>query len=64
MLSVGEQFVSFDDLSKRVLEFQKSSYVQSYIRSSRSIESAARHTQKRKFNDAKTDSCHFTFIST
>ena len=63
MLSVGEQFTSFDELSKRVLEFERSSHVQLYIRSSRTIESAARRAPKRlKFNDGVNDLLKYSEI--
>ena len=52
MLSVSEEFKSFNELSKRLSEFEKKSCVQLYIRRSRSVQSAAKRTGKKKYNDA------------
>ena len=52
MLSVSEEFSLFDELSKRLAEFEKRSYVQLYIRQSRSIQSVAKCAPKKNFNDA------------
>jgi len=52
MFSVSEEFKSFDELSKRLVEFENKSYVQLYTKWSRSIQSAAKCTTKKRFNDA------------
>ena len=53
MLSVSEEFKSFNELSKkRLAEFEKKSYIQLYIRWSRSVQSAAKRAGKKKYNDA------------
>ena len=45
----GKKFDSFDDLDKKIQQYQKENYVQFYKRDSRTIETAIKRAPKRKF---------------
>ena len=45
----GQQFASFQELRDRIAEFERQSYVQLYIRRSRTIEAAMKRAPKKSF---------------
>ena len=48
---IGEKFSSFSELKDKIDEFQKTNFVQLYVRRSRSIEATAKHAPKKQFNE-------------
>ena len=48
--TVGETFGSFSELQDKKDAFEKSNFVQLYIRRSRTIEAAAKRAPKKQFN--------------
>ena len=48
-MNVGNKFSSFEDLVKAIRSHEKSTFPQLYVRSSRSIETAAKRATKKVF---------------
>ena len=48
---IEEKFSSFSELKDKIKEFEKTNFVQLYIRHSRSIEVAAKRAPKKQFNE-------------
>ena len=51
----GQQFASFQELRDRIAEFEQQSYVQLYIRRSRTIKAAMKRAPKKSFLHARTE---------
>ena len=51
MFSVGDEFSSYSELATRILKFEESSFVQLYVRRSRTIEAASKRATKKHFNE-------------
>ena len=49
MFAVGDSFRSFSELGERISEFENKSFVQLYVRRSRSIEATAKRAPKKQF---------------
>ena len=49
-VAVGDTFTSFEDLEKRIEEYQNQQFVQFYKRDSRTIESSIRRATNRTYN--------------
>ena len=52
MLKVGSKFYTFDELSKRLEEFQQIEQVQLWVRDSRTVVAAAKRARRKSLNPA------------
>ena len=50
-LAAGNEFSSFQALSSAIKQWEETSFVTLYTRSSRSVEASRKRAPKRKFND-------------
>ena len=48
-IAVGEEFSSFDELNQRIIHFETKSFVQLYVRRSRSLEATRKRATKKDF---------------